>query len=107
MALGLQGIKLKVTRTIVIAVVTSAIAFTLVTNLSVSRSSELALKDRAEETAKILSQAMDRQARQLVSKVEILSLNSEFQQDLQWETLDEVKRLLTGLRESSNANLAV
>jgi hypothetical protein len=101
------GIKLKLTLAVVLSVVLTAAALTIITNVLVSLTFELSLKERAESTGTMLSQALETSRRHLRGEVDVLVKSDQFRDDFTFKSWDHVTTTLDKLRTDGHAGGAV
>jgi serine phosphatase RsbU (regulator of sigma subunit) len=106
MALG-GGIKLKLTLAVVLSVVLTAAALTIITNILVSLTFELSLKERAQSTSAMITQALDASRRHLREEVDVLVKSDQFRDDITFKSWDHVNSSLEKLRGEAHNGGAV
>lgn len=74
-----KGIKLKMTAAIVAAVLVTAAALTVITSFLVAYTFKLSLKSHADETSKILAEAIAGRERPLAVRAEVVAGDGDFQ----------------------------
>jgi len=94
-----EGIKLKITASIVAAVLGTTLALTASTSFLVWFTLRLSLQSRAEETSKILTEALLGRSRQLAIRAELLAKDADFQTAYSFREV-EPERLREVLRDS-------
>src|SRR5262249_5319904 len=93
--MALRGIKVKLTVAIGVAVVATAVALKVVTNLLVSLPFDLSTKERAAETGKIVNQGLATQTRLISGSIQVLTQDPQFQQDFSFQSWDHIRDSLT------------
>lgn len=105
--MAIQGIRLKLTVAIGLVVLITAVALMGITNVLLSLTYDLSLKARSEQTGKVLQQALDRHQQQLAVAAEATAQNSQFQQDIQWQTKDALETSLTEMQNNGRSDAAI